>query len=99
MCKSTVSVYFGDTCNDLYHGYGLLIYKSSVLRFYEGHFQNNCKYGYGLEYINGDIYIGKFVNNKPEDENGVFIWGNGDIYHGSFINGMKHGNGKWQSGD
>jgi len=27
------------------------------------------------------------------------MWSNGDVYHGSFLNGMKHGIGKWQSGD
>jgi len=39
------------------------------------------------------------VNNKPEDVNGLFVWPNGDVYHGVFVNGMKHGQGKWQSGD
>lgn len=43
--------------------------------------------------------MGKFVNNKPEDENGVFMWRNGDIFHGVFVNGMKHGYGKWESGN
>lgn len=52
-----------------------------------------------MEYINGDVYIGKFLNNKPEDQNGIFIWNNGDLYHGSFVSGMKHGIGKWQSGE
>lgn len=52
-----------------------------------------------MEFVNGDIYVGKFVNNKPEDQNGIFIWANGDVYHGCFVNGMKHGIGKWQSGD
>jgi len=45
------------------------------------------------------VYIGRFINNKPEDPNGIFIWTNEDIYHGSFVNGMKHGQGKWQSGE
>jgi hypothetical protein len=52
-----------------------------------------------MEFIHGDLYMGKFVNNKPEDQNGIFIWGNGDVYHGAFVSGMKHGLGKWQSGD
>lgn len=67
-------------------------------RFYEGEFQNNCKHGYGFEYIAGDIYIGRFVNNKPEDENGIFMWKNGDLFMGCFVNGMKHGAGRWESG-
>ena len=43
--------------------------------------------------------MGKLVNNNPEDENGVFMWRNGDIFHGVFVNGMKHGYGKWESGN
>jgi hypothetical protein len=39
------------------------------------------------------------VNNKPEDVNGIFMWANGDLYMGSFINGMKHGKGRWESGN
>ena len=46
--KATDTLYFGETCNDYYHGYGLLIYRHPATRFYEGSFQNNCKYGYGL---------------------------------------------------
>jgi hypothetical protein len=97
--RSVATVYLGEVCNELYHGYGLLLYKGDKLRFYEGYFQNNCKYGYGLEYTAGDIYVGRFVNNKPEDDNGLYFWPNGDVYHGVFVNGMKHGQGKWQSGD
>ena len=83
----------------MFHGYGLLIYDDTEnRRFYEGDFQNNCKHGNGFEYINGDIYLGKFVNNKPEDENGIFLWKNGDLFMGVFVNGMKHGLGKWESG-
>jgi hypothetical protein len=29
----------------------------------------------------------------------VFVWKNGDMYIGGLVNGMKHGKGKWQSGD
>lgn len=32
--RSTTTVYFGETCNDHYHGYGLLIYRGNLLRFY-----------------------------------------------------------------
>lgn len=82
----------------MFHGYGLLIYDEPKGRFYEGEFQNNCKHGDGVEYIGGDTYIGKFINNKPEDTNGVFMWKNGDLFIGGFMNGMKHGNGRWESG-
>lgn len=27
------------------------------------------------------------------------MWANGDLYMGSFINGMKHGKGRWESGN
>lgn len=85
----------------MFHGAGLLIYHQTDNRsgrFYEGEFQNNCKHGYGFEYIGEDMYIGKFVNNKPEDDNGIFLWKNGDLFMGSFVNGMKHGQGRWESG-
>lgn len=85
----------------MFHGHGILIYEQSGEgkgRFYEGQFQNNCKHGRGFEYLGGDIYIGNFVNNKPEDENGVFLWSKGDLFMGGFVNGVKHGFGKWQSG-
>lgn len=81
----------------MFHGYGVLLYNESE-RFCEGEFQNNCKHGDGLEYIRGDIYVGKFVNNKPEDPNGIFYWKNKDLFMGSFLNGMKHGTGRWESG-
>ncbi len=45
------------------------------------------------------MYIGNYINNKPEDINGIFLWNNGDFFLGSFVNGMKHGKGKWQAGE
>lgn len=84
-------MYFGRVSNELFHGPGLLIYNKPDCRYYEGEFQNSCKHGKGFEYIDGDVYVGKYVNNKPEDENGVFMWGNGDVFRGGFVNGMKHG--------
>lgn len=91
--------YFGESSNEAQHGYGLLISLSEPTRFYEGQFQNGCRHGRGLEFIGGDVYIGKFLNDKPEDTSAVFLWANGDSYIGGFLGGLKHGQGTWRAGE
>jgi hypothetical protein len=51
------------------------------------------RHGFGKSVtIKGDLYIGDWVNNKPQG-NGRFVRSNGDYYQGQFINGIPHGYG------
>lgn len=68
----------------------------SEQRFYEGQFQNNYKHGHGIECLPTGIYMGGYVNNKPEGK-GTFVSKDGDKYEGEFRAGMKHGKGIWVS--
>lgn len=53
----------GTVINNVIHGFALVLY--NACRFYEGHFQNNAKHGFGLELMPNGIYLGHYVNNKP----------------------------------
>jgi hypothetical protein len=71
-----------------------MLYKTG--KIYEGEWENDAKYGRGLEiFPNGNRYEGCFVNGKPEGM-GVFKWANGEIYDGQWLNAMKHGSGMWR---
>ncbi len=49
------------------------------------------KHGEGTEkFSNGDIYIGNYVNGKPEGY-GEYYWVNGSFFKGYFKNGLRHG--------
>ena len=54
------------------------------------------KHGQGTEkFVNGDYYVGNYVNGKP-DGYGEYFWTNGCSYKGSFRNGLRHGKGIWR---
>jgi|JI6StandDraft_1071083.scaffolds.fasta_scaffold01926_3 hypothetical protein len=57
------------------HGYGLLI--SGPRIFYEGNFQNNVKHGYGYEALLKGVYVGHYINGKPEGK-GSYYSGTGE---------------------
>ena len=51
-----------------------------------------------INYQNGAVYEGDFVNNKYEG-NGVYTWEDGDKYEGGWQNGERHGSGKFTQSD
>jgi hypothetical protein len=56
------------------------------------------KHGEGTEkFANGDLYIGNYVNGKPEGY-GEYFWVNGSFFKGFFKNGLRHGHGIWKRG-
>jgi hypothetical protein len=65
----------GHRTNGMVHGYGLLI--SGPRIFYEGNFQNNVKHGYGYEALLKGVYVGHYINGKPEGK-GSYYSGTGE---------------------
>lgn len=58
--------YMGGTHLDLYHGWGVLVTKSTV---YEGMFSLGHKMGKGyMKFPNNSIYLGDFINDKPHGQ-------------------------------
>jgi hypothetical protein len=86
-------VYFGEmTSKGLFQGYGVLLKQNKHM--YEG-LWNSGQLVYGREYyINGTIYEGKFKNNQPYDETGVFYYSDGDRYFGSVKDTKRDGPGE-----
>lgn len=59
-------MYVGGTYLGFYHGWGILIAKTSI---YEGNFSLGHKMGKGyIKYSNKSVYIGDFVNDKPHGQ-------------------------------
>ncbi|WP_100711121.1 MORN repeat-containing protein [Leptospira saintgironsiae] len=57
--------------------------------------EGNCKDSLSkIQFRNGDIYQGTFVDSKPQGF-GAFWSRKGDYYQGSWFRGMKHGKGKY----
>ena len=78
------------------HGKGTL--KTSTSTFH-GTLVNSLKHGSGEErFTNGVIYRGDYQNNRF-DGFGTYGWRGGASYEGSFKNGLRHGKGKWASGE
>lgn len=60
---------------------------------YEGQMSNNCRNGFGKEYITSEkVHLGYFKDNKFEGQ-GVRIEPNGKRYEGIFYKGYRHGKG------
>ena len=78
------------------HGKGILRTQSSI---FQGTLVNSLKHGNGQErFTNGDVYRGDYQNNRF-DGFGTYSWRGGATYQGSFKNGLRHGKGKWASGE
>ena len=65
---------------------------------YEGEFEKGVKHGKGeYRYKNGDFYIGKYENDKKNDQNCEFKFNSGSYYQGAIQNGKYHGKGRLTS--
>ena len=88
-------LYKGDFADNLRHGYGIDIRKTSK---YEGQFFFDKKCGKGQVILkSGDIYKGEFKSNRITGF-GHYIWKeNHHEYIGNFLDGKFHGEGiyKW----
>ena len=79
------------------YGKGILKSKESS---YNGILVNSLKHGQGQQrFTNGDLYKGEYQNNRF-DGFGTYSWKQDSAtYQGSFKNGLRHGKGKWSSGE
>lgn len=96
--------YEGNFKDGLYHGHGL--WRTNKIT-YIGEFNNNTKNGYGVldDAINGDKYMGMFVDNKKCGF-GILITMDGSYFEGTFSNDFLGGfgiaflqNGSYFEGD
>ncbi|WPH02085.1 Hypothetical protein R9X50_00494000 [Acrodontium crateriforme] len=62
--------------------------------YYNGQMMGDQRHGSGhLILLNGDEYVGEFVNNE-QNGYGKMIWASsGDTYEGDWLNGKQHGQG------
>jgi len=90
-------LYKGDFADNLRHGYGTDIRKTSK---YEGQFFFDKKCGKGQVILKaGDIYKGEFKDNRITGF-GHYIWkGNHHEYIGNFLDGKFHGEGMYKFGN
>ena len=90
-------LYKGDFADNLRHGYGTDIRKTSK---YEGQFFFDKKCGKGKAILKaGDIYKGEFKNNRITGF-GHYIWkDNHHEYIGNFLDGKFHGEGLYKWGN
>lgn len=88
--------YVGQWKLGIMHGKGTLRTNAST---FQGALVNSLKHGAGEErFTNGDVYRGDYQNNRF-DGFGSYTWRGGASYEGSFRNGLRHGKGKWSSGE
>ena len=81
--------YYGQTKDDLFHGFGKAFYRSGEL--YIGNWYKGKRHGKGtLFFRKGDRYTGYWKNDQM-DGDGTMITGPGIKYKGNFKNNRKHG--------
>jgi len=84
------SIYNGTLNNNLFDGYGILIWRNGDI--YEGQFLEGIINGTGKITSRSYIYIGGFKDGLFEGE-GKITYTNGGSYEGLFKNGLYHGYG------
>ena len=91
--------YEGDFVKGLKEGKGIEINNGNK---YKGSFEKDKKCGYGkLIFESGDIYEGRFLNNKFDGEGHYYYKKNGNEYIGEYSNGLFNGEGmyKWNENE
>ena len=87
----------GDITNGFFkdnylQGYELIERKRNNAIF-EGEFDKNKFYGYGIEnFEDGSTYYGQYKNNEKSGI-GTYAWSDGSNYQGEWINGLPNGTG------
>ena len=85
--------YNGELVNDRPHGYGIEIYKDTII--YKGQWKNGKKHGYGIQRISHDAYYkGNWENGKKHGK-GTYQYLDGYTYTGNWKNDERDGQGKY----
>lgn len=73
------SEYDGDWANNFMHGKGKLFFGNhTIFKLYDGDWRSNHMHGKGvLYYVNGDKYVGNFLENQRVEGEGTMIYANG----------------------
>ncbi|EFC46511.1 predicted protein, partial [Naegleria gruberi] len=74
------------------HGRGILMLPNGSV--FEGEFRNNSYANGKLVYVTGEQYEGKFIDDLPDDDNGVFRFANMSVYTGQVKKGQLTGVGE-----
>jgi hypothetical protein len=91
--KNTEEVYKGEWHDGKREGKGVELYKDGKKK-YEGDFANSRWNGNGTYYSpEGNIFVGKFVDNQLNCEQCLVYYKNGERYLGKFVNGKRNGKG------
>lgn len=100
----TEKTYSGEFVNSIFEGKGILkTGPPDKQEIYSGTFNNgkiNGEVNFYIKhqgeycFLNGDRYIGQFINEKREGS-GTQIYACGNIYKGQFVDGIKHGTGEF----
>lgn len=82
-------IYEGDWKNRTINGWGKMLMPKSGMIF-SGFWENgHIVEGQKIYPKTGDYYYGKFVNDKPEDPKGRFVWKSGSTLEAPFIGGKQ----------
>ena len=85
--------YNGELVKDQPHGYGIEIYKDTII--YKGQWKNGKKHGYGIQRISHDAYYkGNWENGKKHGK-GTYQYLDGYTYTGNWKNDERDGQGKY----
>jgi hypothetical protein len=89
----TGHIYDGDWQMGQKYGYGSIAYPNGD--DYVGYWRQDVKWGEGTYTWrkDGRKYEGRYVDDKPEDENGRLTWQSGTVFVGNFVQGQRTGLG------
>jgi hypothetical protein len=83
--------YTGDFRNGLFHGRGVMTWKSGSIATYDGAWENGKQRGYGVEMYRRSVIsrfsIDAFLNSLGR------LFRRGEAYRGEFADGKRHGRG------
>ena len=85
--------YNGELVIDRPHGYGIEIYKDTII--YKGQWKNGKKHGYGIQRISHDAYYKGNWENGMKHGMGTYQYADGYTYEGDWANDERDGQGKY----
>lgn len=94
-CGTIPSSYTGEWKYGRRCGEGILHYGKEGLSYYDGHWMNNKRHGFGMRrYASGNIYKGDWRDNVRHGTGTMHWYDKNERYEGQWENGVQHGRGE-----
>lgn len=95
VCGAIPSSYTGEWKFGKRCGEGILRYDKEGLSYYDGHWVNNNRHGFGMRrYASGNIYKGDWRDNVRHGTGTMHWYDKNERYDGQWESGVQHGHGE-----